>query len=159
MSGNEAYEVGGLYIILSLLPNDGMHWGLFLMVSPPWGNVYNATDKSGEWVLDEHMTENVIGSQTILGALQIATGIDENQSTTVHNIILGTPVLRQGGFVPQWNENFRCRVWVKDALERLRVAGFIPDCDVQDLEDEADSFGRQTKNIGRRGVVEVSRML
>ncbi|KAH6717564.1 hypothetical protein BKA61DRAFT_474738 [Leptodontidium sp. MPI-SDFR-AT-0119] len=157
--GNEGYEAGGLYIILSLLPNDGMHWGLFLMVSHPWGNVYNATDSSGEWVLEEHMTENVVGSQSIIVALQIGSGIDESQSTAVHGIITSTPVLRQGGFVARWNENFRCRVWVKDAIERLRVADFVPDCDVQDIEDEADSVARQAKNMDQRGIIQVSREL
>ncbi|KAG4429124.1 hypothetical protein IFR05_015392 [Cadophora sp. M221] len=112
-----------------------------------------------EWVLDENMTENVVGSQSIIVALQIGSGIDESQSSVVHSIITDTLVLRQGGFVPRWSENFRCCVWVKNAVERLRVAGFVPDCDVQDLEDEADSVARQAKNMRQRGVIQVSREL
>ncbi|CZR69953.1 uncharacterized protein PAC_19854 [Phialocephala subalpina] len=159
MSGNAAYEPGGMYILLSALPDGGMHWGIFVMVSPPFGMIYNATDSDGTWRLDEHMTENVASSQNILGGLLIKRRIDENMQDQIHNVLTRVPCPPQGGYIQQWGENFRCRVWVKDAIERLRMAGLIGNYPTEDIWDEAFRLGESARRNGQRGVLANSHAL
>ncbi|TVY34618.1 hypothetical protein LOCC1_G008309 [Lachnellula occidentalis] len=159
MSSNEAYEPGAMYILLSTLANGGMHWGIFLMVSPPFGMIYNATDGSGSWKLDAHMTENVASSVNILAGLMIKRHIDENMQDQIHNVLTQVPCPPEGGYISQWGENFRCRIWVKDAVERLRLAGLIEDYPTEDIWDEAHNLGLSARSNGKRGLLQLSQII
>lgn len=52
-----------------------------------------------------------------------------------------------------------CIVWVKDALERLSLAGLIPADDAQALEDEGMRLGRHAKGLGLRKLVWMSKSM
>lgn len=159
MSDDAEYEPGALYILLSILDNGGTHWGIFLMVSPPFGMIYNATDNNGPWRLDAHMTENVVSSINILAGLMIQRHIDESMQDQIHNVLMQVPCPPEGGYVSQWGENFRCRIWVKDAVDRLRLAGLIEDYPTEQIWNEAFRLGERARARGRRRVLELSRGL
>ncbi|TVY89397.1 hypothetical protein LAWI1_G006063 [Lachnellula willkommii] len=159
MSGDAQYEAGAMYIILSTLENGGMHWGIFLMVSPPFGMIYNATDNNGPWRLDAHMTENVVSSVSILAGLMIQRHIDESMLDRIDNVLTQVPCPPQGGYMSQWGENFRCGIWVKDAVERLRLAGLIEDCPAEEICDEALNLGRSARTTGQRRLIEPSTVI
>jgi len=46
-------------------------------------------------------------------------------------------VVPDGSYMPRWQEDFTCRVWVKDALEKLREKGWIANVNVAHVEEEA----------------------
>lgn len=130
MSAHETllYEDGSMYIILSDIRRNVQgewHWGIFLALSHPWGQIYHATndDPSNQWRFEEIMSDTIPSSQDIMTALEIGRGLTENQISEIHNILVGVPVVIDGGYVPRWGENFTCRVWIKEALEALRIAG------------------------------------
>ena len=98
------------------------------------------------------MTENVSSSRNIMTAIEIARGLTEGQISEIHNILVGVPVGEDGGYVQRWGENFTCRVWVKEALEALRSAGWIYNVDVTEIEDEAIRGASAAVSTGTREV-------
>jgi hypothetical protein len=135
-----AYADGSMYVILANIGRNAQrewHWGIYLCLSDPWGQVYNVTDSNNKWHYDEYMTETIASLRTIMTALEIARGLTESQIEAIHNILREVPVMENGGYVPRWGVNFTCRVWVKDTLDALRSAGWIHNVDVEVIEDEA----------------------
>ena len=144
------YEDGGIYIILTTISANRWHWGLFICVSDTYGIVYHSTNTNGDWMFEDHMTENVVSSQNIVAALQIGSGIQEQWAQAAHDVLIAVPVIIDGGPDPRWGENFTCRIWVIEACDRLREAGLIPDEPARDVEDDAYRLARAASSTGTR---------
>ena len=99
------------------------------------------------------MTETVAESKEVLAAIELATLPDEESILAVHNILKSVPVLREGGFVEKWGEEFNCRVWVKEALERLIEDGVVDFEGVGELEERAVAVARWVCSMGMRELV------
>lgn len=99
------------------------------------------------------MTENVVDSLNIIAALQIGGGIEEQWAEAVHNILIAVPVIVDGGLDPRWGQNFTCRVWVLEAVERLRLANLIPDEPALEVEEDAFNAARAASSSGTRRMV------
>lgn len=85
-----------------------------------------------------------------LGALHIGTGIENDVADKVHNILTRVPVIADGAFDPKWRESFTCRVWVLEAVERLRQERLIPDEEARELESEAFRLVGVATSTGRQ---------
>ncbi|PGG95412.1 hypothetical protein AJ79_10072 [Helicocarpus griseus UAMH5409] len=145
------YSDGGIYIILSNIRLAAQwHWGIFICVSRPWGQVYHATDSNDYWEFEEKLTDGIIGSRTIHAVVELAKVQDEDTIKAMHDALKDVPVERNGDFVQKCGENFTCRVWVKEALDTLRSKGLISFDSVNDLEHEVIATGNATNRIGTR---------
>jgi hypothetical protein len=149
------YEDGGMYIILQPLSQNRWHWGIFLMLSHPWGQLYTVADSgppSGpkRWHLDEYLAESIPGSPYITAALQIAVGIDEDNSEAVHEILANIPVPENDGHCEKWNGEFSDRLWVMEAVEQLGDRGLAPNLSAEQIENEATAIGMAAEKAGER---------
>lgn len=75
---------------------------------------------------------------------------DEGTISAMHNTLRTVPVPRDGGFVPEWGENFNCRVWVKMALDNLESERLLTFTSVDDLEQETLRNAIGASSIGKR---------
>lgn len=155
LSMNRRYENGGLYIIMS--PMGGAHryhWGIYMSVSDTYGMVYNATDGGNRWVMEEKMTESVVSSLNIKAALHFGAQPPppehEGWADAVHDVLINVPVIPDGGHDPNWGENFTCRVWVLEAIDRLRRAGLISSSPAREVEDDAWALAHSAISTARR---------
>lgn len=151
MNRSVNHEPRGMYIILSTMKNGGIHWGIFVMVSYPFGMVYNATDNDGTWRFEEHMTEIIPYSDNILGGLLIKRPIDENTQDQIREVLSQVPCRPEGDYISRWGKKFYCTVWVKDAVERLRLAGLIGNYSAERICLEALNLGEGARRNGQRG--------
>jgi hypothetical protein len=149
------YEDGGMYIILQPLSQNRWHWGIFLMLSHPWGQLYTVADSgppSGpkRWHLDEYLTESIPDSPYITAALQIASGVNEENSEAVHDVLTNIQVPEKGGHCEKWNEEFSDKLWVMEAVEQLKNRGLVPDLSAKEVENEASTLGIAAEKAGER---------
>jgi hypothetical protein len=122
------YEDGSMYIILAPLSANRWYCGIYIVVSDTYGMLYHVSNKNDDskWIFQERMTENVVAFYTIVAALHIATDIQEQRLTSVHDILVATPVIADGGMDPKWGLHSESSVWVMEASDRLRAASLIP---------------------------------
>lgn len=132
------YEDRGMYIVLAPVSANLWHCGMYSFVSETYGMLYHVSNKNDDskWIFQKHMTENVVAPHTIVAALHIATDIQEQRLASVHNILVATPVIADGGMDTKWGLPFKCNVWMMEALDRLRAAGLIPDEPAKDVVGE-----------------------
>jgi hypothetical protein len=147
------YEDGGIYIILTTIGIDRWHWGIYVSVSDTYGMFYHVTNRKGQWVFQDQMTENVVDHLNIIAALQIGGSIEEQWAEAVHNILIAVPVIAEGGLDPRWGQNFTCRVWVLEAVDRLRLANLVPDEPSLEVEEDAFNAARAASSSGTRRMV------
>lgn len=145
------FKNGEMYVILSSinLPTQ-WHWGIFICIAYPWGQVYHATNREGYWIFEENMTEGLVQTRSIRAAVKLASLPGEDTISAIHNTLKTVPVQRNGEFVQKWGENFTCRVWVKEALETLKHKQLISFSSIDHLEQTIISKGIQANSLGTR---------
>ena len=149
------YKDYGVYIILSNLSKPAKwHWGLFICVSKPYGQVYHATNVPGPWRFEEHMTSGVVDSKQILAAIELAILPDEDKIDIAHKALKDVPVSPDGDFCERWGEHFTCRIWVKKALEKLKTVGVLNFSSADELEQEAIRIVSGAARTGQRTLAE-----
>ncbi|TVY40753.1 hypothetical protein LOCC1_G006081 [Lachnellula occidentalis] len=155
------YEDGGMYIILATIDAAAhrYHWGLFICVSDGFGMVYHVTNSTGGWSLEEHMIEHAVFSRDIVAALLIGTGLQDDAADAAHRIVTSAPVIADGSHDSKWGENFTCRIWILEAVDRLRGNGLIPDEEAREVQDDAfrlamSATSTGTRKMGRSTVIE-----
>ncbi|KAF2425515.1 hypothetical protein EJ08DRAFT_594316 [Tothia fuscella] len=117
------YENYSIYVILSLRgANPGFHWGIFCPTATPTGQVWHAINRSGGWSLELKETSGVPTSMSLCLAFKVGTVNSANWETFKQTL---ASVPANGQPSPNTNEEFTCRVWVKDALHALHLAGVI----------------------------------
>ncbi|TVY84939.1 hypothetical protein LSUE1_G001440 [Lachnellula suecica] len=148
----DSYEDGCMYIILTPLDatRHRYHWGIYVSVSDTYGMLYHVTNSSGQWVFEEHMTENVISSRSIVAALQIGSGIQNDTADTAHRIMAAVPVISDGSHDSKWGEDFTCRVWVLEAVERLRQQRLVANEEAREVQDDAFRLARSATSTGQK---------
>jgi len=146
------YEDGGIYIILTPLDaaTNRYHWGIYISVSDTYGILYHVTNSTGQWIFEEHMTENVVSSRNIVAALQIGTGLANDAADAAHNILSRLPVIIDGSYDSKWGENFTCRVWVLEAVDRLCQHRLIANEEAREVQDDAFRLARAATSTGER---------
>ncbi|TVY85913.1 hypothetical protein LAWI1_G008756 [Lachnellula willkommii] len=152
---NLPYEDGGIYIILTTIDaaTHRYHWGIFICVSDGFGMVYHVTNTNTptrEWKYEDHMTENVVSSRNIIAALLIGRGLQNDTADAAHRIMASVPVIADGSYDSRWGENFTCRVWVLEAVDRLRQNRLIPNEEARELQDDAFRLARSATSNGTR---------
>lgn len=156
MDDGSKYEDGGLYIILTTIATSTWHWGIYLSVSGNYGMVYHATDTTNIWVKEDHMTENIAMSRSIICALHFGHDIQGDRSQAAHDIMAAVPVIVDGAVDPKWGRKFNCIVWILEALDRLRKAGLIPDQPPLEVEDEVRNLVTSCGSLGERRIQQTS---
>ncbi|KFZ07377.1 hypothetical protein V501_06514 [Pseudogymnoascus sp. VKM F-4519 (FW-2642)] len=146
------YEDGSMYITLAPVSANHWHCGIYIVVSDTYGMLYHASNKNDDskWNFQERMTENIVAFHTIVAALHIATDIQEQRLASVHDILVATPVIADGGMDPKWGLHFESSVWVMEALDRLRAAGLIPNEPAKDVVEEAYRLAHLASLIGSK---------
>lgn len=102
------------------------------------------------------MIDTVVGSKDVLVAIKLATIPDEDSLVAIFHSLCDIYVPRDGGFVEKWGEDFGCKVWVKEALERLIRDGVVEfEGGVDELEDRAVAVVRRVCSTGVRELVDL----
>lgn len=168
------YRDGSLYLLLSLLPGQGdrWHWSLFMMLSHPYGQLYQvvATTSAacqgvpsaarqivkGRWIFCEYMTAVIVDERAVILALEIARDLAEDDIGVLDEVVKATRVGCVGEWNEKWGEEFSCRVWIKEVLENLRMVAekgkvvIVPgDCSIADLVDEATLLAKSCMASGQ----------
>lgn len=170
------YEDGSLYILLSLLPGqcDRWHWSLFVMISNPYGQLYQVVSThsapcqgpssssrdigcKGRWIFCQDMTPVIPDERAVILALQIAKELAEEDVAVLDEVVNATRVGAVGEWSESWGEEFSCRVWVKEVLANLRMVAETGEVvvvqqnsDIDGLESEALSLARGCMRSGER---------
>lgn len=149
---DQPYEEGGMYIILTTIDaaTDRYHWGIYVCVSDAFGMVYHVTNAHGRWAFEELMTEDIHSSRSIVAALQIGRGVTNDAADAAHGVFCSLPVIADGSHDASCGENFTCRVWVLEAVHRLRQRGLVPDEEAREVEDEVFRLARSATSHGVR---------
>ncbi|RJE17512.1 hypothetical protein PHISCL_10153 [Aspergillus sclerotialis] len=151
-----------LYLIISAFDRpDQWYWSLFVCISYPWGHVYNAVSKSSYWgpvywEFEELVLDTLVQSSDVLVAIKLASLPDEESLVAVFLAVCAIYVPREGGFVEKWGEDFGCKVWVKEALEKLISDGLVEfEGGVNELEERAVAIVRMACSEGVRVLVDL----
>lgn len=152
------YKDYGVYILMSNISKPAKwHWGLFVCVSKPYGQVYHATNRTGPWEFKESLTDGVVDSKQILAAIELTILSSEDKIDIAHKALKDVPVSADGDFCEKWGEHFTCRVWVKKALEKLKTVGVINFSSAGELEDEAIRAASSAVRTGEKILVRSKR--
>ncbi|KAK2755521.1 hypothetical protein FQN54_006461 [Arachnomyces sp. PD_36] len=145
------YKDYGLYILMSNISRPAQwHWGIYICVSKPYGQVYHATNTSGLWEFQESLTDGVANSRQIIAAVELGMLSGEDKIDLAHKALMEVPVSRGGDYCEKWGEHFTCRIWVKEALEKLKAVGVVNFSSVDQVEEEAIRIAGGATRVGRR---------
>lgn len=117
------YENSSMYINLSLRgANPGFHWAIFVPTNTPSGYIWHAVNRTGGWELEAKESKDVPTSLDLCLSLKFGT-VNSSNWNLVQDTLNANPA--DGQPSSNTNEQFTCRVWVKDALYALQNAGII----------------------------------
>lgn len=130
-----AFDVDGLYIILSKqdVP-DRYHWGIYFHTGPS-GWIYHCTRVADSWFLDSHLSTNIIYSLSMVAALKIAIVDHPQMKDALKARIPQVPLSNTTRYGP-----LTCRTWVLRVVDELNIEGHIslkPGTSVENVEAEA----------------------
>lgn len=145
------FDVNGLYILLSLMPEeDAYHWGFYLAVNNPLPNnpmndgrvlgismhvtktPTNDPATNNKWRYEQKERSGTTRSKTVIVALKIAV-LDPVLHQPLGDHLSRIPLQHSTIF----HEASSCRVWLKDALYSLDQHGFIKlKTSVEEIEEE-----------------------
>lgn len=130
------YQNNSIYVLLSSRgAQPGFHWGIFIPTASPHGHSWDATNREGGWKLEHRESDNAPFNISLVLARKIGTvegSTGANTWQTCVDVLNGVPA--EGRQSTNSDEEFNCRVWVKDALVALRDHGVIV------LSDDVDSI-------------------
>lgn len=147
------YENYSIYVMLSsrgALPD--FHWGLFIPTTTPVGDVWHATNRTGDWNVQPRSSGNVPFSMSLVLAHKIGS-ISPSAWAACKNVLNAVPY--DYSHSPNTGEPFSCRVWVKDALLGLhenRIIVLPQDVSLieRELVERANSH-KALVEVGREG--------
>ncbi|TFY81418.1 hypothetical protein EWM64_g2592 [Hericium alpestre] len=137
-----ALETGSLYIVLTLRSDrpddDTFHWALYFhkpTASHPGGLKYHITNLNSDRWLVAHAPESAVQKTFLLVCLvRIAEGIPAERWAEVDWLVRA-----KDGKLDE--EGLTCRVWLSQAIERLRKAGLVRYPSVGELEERIAVLG------------------
>lgn len=137
-----------LYLLLTNRnDNYTFHWGLYIARTRLSGVVHhliNDKENGGAWIYEAKSSENVVFSQSLLVAIQLA------EVASLHDYLADIVAAVPLAYSTRFRENITCRVWVKEALFALDQSGVIKILkDVDAVEQEALSLAIANKHVNK----------
>lgn len=140
------FEENGIYIVLSALRgragNITYHWGLYISVNGGW--IYHATNDSADktWSVQAKNGSRIASSKNLRLALKVGSVKSTAKVGEADAILRAVPVPTDGvEYMAKYNDNFTCRIWVREALDALNEAKIVElTSSTENIEKEATSL-------------------